>query len=223
VTLGDDTSKLLALERARQRLEAALANDDGWRALRRLNAAADRGGGEAGRLEIPMLANPLYRAWKNVNAAIEARQSDRSADCGSASVWPSPQAGVGLAATGKVANLKAGKDPTESRGGAGQRQGDRAVPVPTPEASVSFIVRASAPARAASEQRQAEPRGPSQAEQQGQHPLAASGPPFADDAVAVPSAPAEEAQVAVVSVAARRHADAVERLLRALHGQEGAK
>src|SRR6266850_2109643 len=46
------------------------------------------------------------------------------------------------------------------------------------------------------------------------HPAALSGGPFENEAVAASPPPAEEAEVSVVSVAARRHAGAVERLLR---------
>jgi hypothetical protein len=234
VTLADDTSKLLALERARQRLEVALADDEGWRALRRLDTTPDLGAGEAARLEILLLSNPLYRAWKNLNAAIEAKQSGRP-PASSPPAVSGAQAGPGLGAT-------AGADFEPEAGGAVRRGGacpsapaaadlparakrpasalqhqvERAVAVRTQEASVSFIMRGlrQRPALAARAQREAERRQPR---------LQEEFPPPPNGAVANPEgplAPVEEAEVAVVSVAARRHAGTVERLLRALHGQE---
>ncbi len=70
--------ELEALEQARARLEAALAEDENWRALRkpvphdpRPSAAMARLA-RNNRLEMALAGNELYRAWKHVNVAIEA-------------------------------------------------------------------------------------------------------------------------------------------------------
>jgi hypothetical protein len=176
VTPVDETSKLRALWRARERLEAALAADERWQTLQNLGAPAGARDGAAARLEAQLLSNPVYRAWKNVSAAIAARQPEAANAAGSAS----------LAAPTRPAGALASEE----------------------EASVSFI--ALTPGRA-----RMEPPAAGIAQQgwrsfEGQDGLSAM---HAEDAP-----PCEEAEVSVVSVDARRHAGAVDRLLRALRG-----
>ena len=80
--------ELEALELARSRLEAVLASDENWRALRQ--AGADDGdlAGRAARqarntrLEMALVGNAHYQAWKHLNGAITALRA-RSADPGS--------------------------------------------------------------------------------------------------------------------------------------------
>jgi hypothetical protein len=70
------TKERAALEATRARLEAALASDENWRALRRSHAQSNGDQSEESRardarLELLLLANPLFRAWKHVDDAIE--------------------------------------------------------------------------------------------------------------------------------------------------------
>ena len=72
------SDELGALQQARSRLEAALADDENWRAL------TQRGGDDASaearaarqarnaRLEMALADNAHYQAWKHVNGAIDA-------------------------------------------------------------------------------------------------------------------------------------------------------
>jgi hypothetical protein len=68
--------ELRALEQARSRLEAALAEDENWRALVRPVAGDDRGEAAAARrarnvrLQKALAENEYYRAWKHINDAI---------------------------------------------------------------------------------------------------------------------------------------------------------
>jgi hypothetical protein len=70
------TKERAALEATRARLEAALGADENWRALRRSHAQSngdpsDESRARDARLELLLLANPLFRAWKHVDDAIE--------------------------------------------------------------------------------------------------------------------------------------------------------
>jgi hypothetical protein len=70
------TKERAALEATRARLEAALSTDANWRALRRSRGQAngdqsDESRASDARLELLLLANPLFRAWKHVDDAIE--------------------------------------------------------------------------------------------------------------------------------------------------------
>jgi hypothetical protein len=73
--------ELEALELARGRLEAALANDENWRALCQAGAEdVDRAGRAARqarntRLEMALVGNAHYQAWKHLNGAIAALRS----------------------------------------------------------------------------------------------------------------------------------------------------
>jgi hypothetical protein len=205
VTAIDESSKLAALKRARERLEAALAVDENWQALRRFGAAAEAGAGEAARLEALLHSNPLYRAWKNVNAAIEARRTQNPVD--TLPGVQTPPAAAHAVDAARACPAPSGADRQQAK-------------LTAAEASVSFVARAPAPALPRSlpdrEQPQqdslhVEPRG-SSVEKAGGIAGQANGSPLPA------AAAAEEAEVSVVSVDARRHADAVERLLRALHG-----
>ncbi len=84
-----------ALEARRARLEAMLGADKNWQALRLCHAQGDDDSGEErhardARLELLLLANPTFRAWKQVDDAIEAL--DRT----EADVDPQPPRGLGL-------------------------------------------------------------------------------------------------------------------------------
>ena len=187
VTSVDESSKLVALKRARQRLELALAADADWQALGRCRVA-DEGGGEAERLEAKLLRNPLFRAWKNVNGAIEAR------------TWRAPVA-------------------------PGQGRIDRAQVAPEAEASVSFRARMPSQAPPGPLPQRGQVEGwPSSARfdvpAESREDAGRGGALARDPLPGAAAAP--EAEVSVVSVDARRHAGAVERVLRALHGDKSA-
>jgi hypothetical protein len=72
------TQELEALALARDRLEAVLASDENWRALRQTGANdVDRAGRAARqarntRLEMALVGNAHYQAWKHLNDAITA-------------------------------------------------------------------------------------------------------------------------------------------------------
>lgn len=75
--------ELRALEQARSRLEAALAEDENWRALVRPVAGDDRGEAAAARrarnvrLQKALAENEYYRAWKHINDAINELRARR--------------------------------------------------------------------------------------------------------------------------------------------------
>jgi hypothetical protein len=81
------TDELASLEQARARLEAALAGDEHWRALRQSPGQAEDDDDEATaarrarntRLEMALAENPLYLAWKHLGEAIAALRAS-SAD-----------------------------------------------------------------------------------------------------------------------------------------------
>jgi hypothetical protein len=83
VTEADTTDKLVALEQAREQLEAALAGDENWRALQQAEPddyedwSAARQARDT-RLTLALERNSLYRAWVHVTAAIEALREDSS-------------------------------------------------------------------------------------------------------------------------------------------------
>jgi len=201
VTPVDETSKLRALWRARKRLEAALAADASWQTLQSLGTAAGATDGVAASLEAQLLSNPVYRAWKNVSAAIAARQPE-AANAGSAS--PAAQARPDAAQPPPPAQPPwpagaADTAPTAPDGALASEE----------EASVSFVALTPAAARL-------EP--PAAAiPQQGWRSF--EGPEGLSTTPAEEASPGEEAEVSVVSVDARRHAGAVDRLLRALRGE----
>ena len=207
MTSVDEMSKLKALRRARERLEQALASEEGWQALRRSNVMAGTGGGETTRLETELRSNPLYRAWTNVNAAIEARQRGGRIDASGPIAPP---------ASTTAAELDPGR--ARLQGNDGHAGAELREPDPqsasSEEASVSFVAFASpAPTTGG------RPAAPL-------HTPASLPPPQSHMAPegAATSAPEawggeEEAEVSLVSVDARRHAGAVKRLLRALRGE----
>lgn len=198
MTAVDENSKLTALRRARERLELALAVDDSWQTLRRSRAAASSG--EASRLEAGLLSNPLYRAWKNVNAAIEARQRIEAVGALPANTAPP------------------GPQPPSAVAGEGSMKPTAAIVVAATEeeASVSFVARTPALAPPLPAPPHARPA-----------PFAQQLERFAaeqgSDQARPDAGPSEEAEVSVVCVDARRHAGAVERLLRALRGEKSAQ
>ena len=77
------TGEVEALEQARSRLEAALATDENWRALRQ--PLAQDGEVDAARrarntrLEMALADNELYQAWKHLNDAIAVLRAKRPA------------------------------------------------------------------------------------------------------------------------------------------------
>ncbi len=102
--------ELEALEQARARLEAALAEDENWRALRRpvphdpRPSAAMARLARNNRLEMALAGNELYRAWKHVNVAIEALRARHSE--GAASARDEGGASAAPAAPGAAAALR---------------------------------------------------------------------------------------------------------------------
>jgi hypothetical protein len=69
------TQELEALELARGRLEAVLASDENWRALRQAGTDEVDLAGRAARntrLEMALVGNAHYQAWKHLNGAITA-------------------------------------------------------------------------------------------------------------------------------------------------------
>ena len=211
----DEMSKLNALRHARERLETALATDEGWQALRRSSAAAGAEAGEAARLEAGLLrSNPLYRAWSNVNAAIEARQRSDPIDAPGPPA-PRPSTSSSDLDPGLVRRQR-NDDPVRGTG----PQGLAAQSPPSEaEASVSFV--ALRPLPAASDGRQplrsaASPAPTGLPVRHGLDPLERGVTPGLE------GWGSEEAEVSVVSVDARRHAGAVDRLLRALRGETNA-
>ncbi|MGE0848685.1 MAG: hypothetical protein AB7O44_03555 [Hyphomicrobiaceae bacterium] len=76
-------TELEALEEARAHLEAALAGDEAWRALRQPFSDDAQGAAAAARrarnvrLEKALAGNELYKAWKHLNQAINTLRSRR--------------------------------------------------------------------------------------------------------------------------------------------------
>ena len=211
MTSVDDVSKLRALQRARDRLETALATDEGWQALLQSHAMTGEDGGESASLEAGLLrSNPLYRAWSNVNAAIEARQRGGPPKAsGAAPAYASTSASDLVSSRDRAQGADAGRAP------AGQREQPRQCPPSETEASVSFVALApSAPTHQRQLQHLEALRAPTGLPAVQDHEPAAGA---ATGATA--GGGGEEAEVLVVSVDARRHAGAVDRLLRALRGE----
>jgi hypothetical protein len=81
VATASASEELEALELARSRLEAALAGDENWRALRQSqtggNGTADSAAHRARdtRLEMALAGNAHFQAWKHLNGAIDALRS----------------------------------------------------------------------------------------------------------------------------------------------------
>ena len=169
------TQELEALELARGRLEAVLANDENWRALQQAGAAdVDRAGRAARqarntRLEMALVGNAHYQAWKHLNGAITALRARNGAQAphleDSAPPLPTEPAGTrgpahGQAATASPpapqrlaerlgqldgAQIEAIALPGERAGRVGavaaKGRPDPLVRRDAPEASVTFVVR----------------------------------------------------------------------------------
>ena len=215
----DEESKLLALRRARERLEVALAADASWQSLQRLGAGVAGRGQATASLELQLQSSPIYRAWKNVNAAIEARQGDGTGSAGSAPAEPEipsrerAQPGGENNAPGRpdVTGDPASRAPAPGVGGTsgGMPNLPSGVLPIEDEASVSFVARTPTSAR----------WQPSTAATSAQRWAGVEGQ---GEWSALPETEAqrdEEAEVSVVSVDALNHAGAVQRLLRALRGE----
>ena len=85
------TDERAALEATRARLEAALTHDENWLALKQSRAemAADQGPQRRvrdARLELVLLSNPVYRAWKHVDDAIEDLRKNEESPGGSSAL-----------------------------------------------------------------------------------------------------------------------------------------
>ena len=78
MTASPISDELGALEQARSRLEAALSDDENWRALTQPGRDEDSAEARAARqarntrLEMSLADNAHYQAWKHVNGAIDA-------------------------------------------------------------------------------------------------------------------------------------------------------
>jgi len=92
--------ELEALGQTRSRLEAALSNDENWRALRQSGADGDDAADSAARrarntrLEMALADNAIYQAWKHLNGAIDALRARSTAQSQAAEplVHPTPVA-----------------------------------------------------------------------------------------------------------------------------------
>ncbi|HEY7085992.1 MAG TPA: hypothetical protein VH519_14375 [Hyphomicrobiaceae bacterium] len=166
------TQELEALELARGRLEAVLASDEYWRALRQTSADdVDRAGRAARqarntRLEMALVGNAHYQAWKHLNDAITALRARHAGQASPVqdSAQPLPREPVGArgSAPGPAAaspqrlaerlgqlegpQIEAIALPGETAGrglGAVAAQARRGPGVrrDAPEASVTFVVR----------------------------------------------------------------------------------
>jgi len=99
------SDELGALEQARSRLEAALADDENWRALTQPGRDADSAETRAARqarntrLEMALADNAHYQAWKHVNGAIDALRTRSLAQPQAAESFVRP-ASTGEAARG---------------------------------------------------------------------------------------------------------------------------
>jgi hypothetical protein len=96
------TQELEALELARRRLEAVLADDENWRALRQAGADEVDAKGQAARqarntrLEMALAGNAHYQAWRHLNGAIAALHArNAGASPVEDSAQPSPAEPVG--------------------------------------------------------------------------------------------------------------------------------
>src|SRR5215831_2256987 len=109
------SQELEALELARGRLEAVLANDENWRALSQAGAEdVDRAGRAARqarntRLEMALAGNAHYQAWKHLNGAIAALRARNAGQASqlddSAQPLPEAPARTGGAAHAPVASV----------------------------------------------------------------------------------------------------------------------
>ena len=99
------SDELGALEQARSRLEAALSDDENWRALTQPGKDEDSAEARAARqarntrLELALADNAHYQAWKHVNGAIDALRTRSLAQPQAAESFVRP-ASTGEAARG---------------------------------------------------------------------------------------------------------------------------
>jgi hypothetical protein len=125
------TNELASLEATRSRLEAGLSDDENWRALRQAGARGTDDEGAArrvrdARLELALLSNPLYRAWKHVNDAIEdlrrnGAHSERPSGSNMPAAGPEVAGGSSIIEPWSLANLSRGIARL-IQGGAGESQ-----------------------------------------------------------------------------------------------------
>jgi hypothetical protein len=168
------TEELAALELARCRLEAVLASDENWRALRQAGIEVDPANRAARqarntRLEMALVGNAHYQAWKHLNGAITALrarnvgQASHSQDtvqpmpmqpAGTRGPMPGPAASVSPTAPQRLAErlgqlegpqIEAialpGETPGRSLGALIGKGHAPGVRRDPPEASVTFVVR----------------------------------------------------------------------------------
>ena len=174
VATPSPTEELAALELARCRLEAVLASDENWRALRQSGTEVDPASRAARqarntRLEMALVGNAHYQAWKHLNGAITALrarnvgQASHSADtvqpmpiqpADTRGPAPGPAALVGPTAPQRLAErlgqlegpqIEAialpGETPGRSLGALIGKGRGPGVRRDPPEASVTFVVR----------------------------------------------------------------------------------
>jgi len=168
------TQELEALELARCRLEAILASDENWRALRQAGVddvdLAGRAARQARntRLEMALVGNAHYQAWKHLNGAItalRARHADPShledgaqplptepARTGGPVQWPAASAGpmapqrlaerLGQLEGPQIETIAlSGKGAGRGLGAAAKGRRGSGVGRDASEASVTFVVR----------------------------------------------------------------------------------
>jgi len=105
VTASPISDELGALEQARSRLEAALSDDENWRALTQPGRDEDSAEARAARqarntrLEMALADNAHYQAWRHVNGAIDALRTRSLAQPQAAESFVRP-ASTGEAARG---------------------------------------------------------------------------------------------------------------------------
>jgi hypothetical protein len=125
------TQDLAALEQARAQLEAALAADENWRALRKSEA---RGGAPESaarsarntRLKMALAQNPLYQAWRHLGEAIAALHESRARGGAGAG-----EGGAETVSQGKFGSLARRLDVSRA-GGAARAPGHETASAPLP-------------------------------------------------------------------------------------------
>jgi hypothetical protein len=161
------TQELEALELARGRLEAVLTSDENWRALRQTAAddvdLAGRTARQARntRLEMALVGNAHYQAWKHLNDAITALRARHAGQASHLEDGAQPLPREPAGGSRGPAHAPAGVSPQRLAERLGQLEGSqieaialsgqaavgaagkgrRGPGVDAPEASVTFVVR----------------------------------------------------------------------------------
>lgn len=131
------TDELSALEEARARLEAQLAGDENWRALKRFGMREDDAQADARntRLKLALAENPLYQAWNHLGEALLALQASGEGTDGGAEALGGNAEGSGSVAGGPMARRLAVsrmQNPLEADGEVKSRPGDAPASRPPP-------------------------------------------------------------------------------------------